>query len=117
LERIPPSDQECRTAALGYLFFPLAVSVLVNVGREPSSDWSRKHAKHALIFGVCSFLFLMVIAFVPLWIVTTKHLDPDGIIHLYLIAFIVDIAALTTVSVYGIRYARPASRGIPHKNT
>ncbi len=104
-------EEERQTAALSYLFFPLALPVLLDTGSEPRSAWARAHARHAFCFGLLACCLLAGIALIPLVLVVSIGLDVQSILLLYPISFVVDLVAVGVVLWYGIRAARGAARG------
>ena len=90
---------------------PLALSVLIDIGREQRSDWARAHARHALFFGLFALIVLLLLAAVPLIIISFTQLATTAILVLYSVSFVIDLLALTAFLLYALRAARGAARG------
>jgi len=80
------------------------------VEREPASSWFRFHVGQALAYG----LMVSSIGFVALlWPLIVSLIFPNavGVLWIYGIAFLADIALFAVWLAFAVRYSKQASRG------
>lgn len=91
--------------------WPLAI---VDVFREPddATDWSRLHARQAVVFGIFAGIAYVILLAVPLIaVVAIPELSTTAIVWLYAVALLVDVAAAIALAGLAFWYRARAVRG------
>jgi uncharacterized membrane protein len=109
----PTNDDEeiRRTAAAGYLVWPLAIADIV---REPENAtiWSRLHARQALVYGVLGTLAYGLLLALPLIAVMAfSGIDTGTTVLLYGIGLVLDVVAGVFFLWLTARYYQRTVRG------
>jgi uncharacterized Tic20 family protein len=105
------ADEERVSASLGYLFWPLALPILLDTAQRPRSPWLRQHAKQAAVFGICTWSILLILFSLPLIALMAGLVPFSATLALYGAAFFLDLVAVGLSFAVAVIAARKAARG------
>jgi len=109
----PTSEDEeiRRSAAAGYLGWPLAVAEIVRES-DSATSWSRLHARQALVFGILGTAAYAVLLGLPLAIVIGfSAIDTGTTVILYGIGLVLDAVAGGWLLWRAVHYYAKTARG------
>lgn len=98
-------------AATGYLVWPLAVADVI---REPpdASQWTRIHARQAVVFGIVAMLaYLLLLALPLLVVVSVPSVSTTVIVALYATGLLADLFGAGFLFGLALFYSGKAGRG------
>jgi uncharacterized membrane protein len=98
-------------AATGYLVWPLAVADVI---REPpdASQWSRIHARQAVVFGIVAmFAYLLLLALPLLIVIAVPEISSSLIVALYALGLLADFLGGIFLFGLALYYSGKAGRG------